>query len=106
MKRRDFFKTVTGFVAGVCAFFVPKSKKSIADEEYFWIETKTVQPSSSSLSNTISGEIPWKSLGCVDCYRECHHFDKCKTILVKRVARMAHPLYFTDKNGSVSLLID
>ena len=28
MKRRDFFKAVTGFVVGVCAAFVPKAKSN------------------------------------------------------------------------------
>jgi len=68
MKRRDFFKVITEFVVGVWALFVPRAK---GEDEYFWIETKT---------------LPWERLGCKDCFKECRHWDECMDLLGKRVA--------------------
>ena len=127
MNRRNFFKAVTGFVTGIFTISVEGKKRSgtrycgetstSIDPNSEWAKQKPLtlaqlkkcadeidSCNTSNSINTISTETP-KSLGCVDCYRECRHWDKCKAILEKQVFLMAHPACTIDKDGFVHLLI-
>lgn len=72
MKRRDFFKIVTGFVAGIFA--------TSAKSKYSCSASMSGHPSAES-----SVGPNWNALGCKDCFRECGQFDDCKADIKKRV---------------------
>lgn len=75
MNRRNFFKVVTGFVAGIFA----SSAKSKAIY-------KSGPPGPTIIPEECL-EPPWGKLGCKDCYsyKGCSHFNECLDILKKQI---------------------
>jgi hypothetical protein len=81
MNRRNFFKTVTGFIAGVCAACVPKAKAKLRDfdahlvlgddfDEVDLLETKT-HPSCYG---------HFRSYGVLDCSVDCEFTEECSQL--------------------------
>ena len=78
MKRRDFFKAVTGFVAGIFASSVEGKKKTKLRD----FDAHLVLGDDFDEYDLTIGE----RLGCKDCFVGCEHFDECLAELKKRVA--------------------
>lgn len=81
MNRRNFFKTVAGFIAGVCAACVPKTKAKLRDYDAHLV----LGDDFDEVDLFDSEEAPWDKLGCKDCFRECGQWDICMATLRKRV---------------------
>ena len=111
MNRRNFFKTVTGFVAGVfvapkakakdklmcggqngtlcprCKFnmdkilAVPKAKENLRDFDAHLV----LGDDFDEVDLMVTKENPWDKLGCKDCFRGCGQWDICMATLRKRV---------------------
>ena len=77
MKRRDFFKAVTGFVAGVFAAFVPKAKSEVIGEsnlnEVFTPShyMPCIDKDGKLTDNWLSRKITFPNTGR-DCYSDGH----------------------------------
>lgn len=86
MKRRDFFKATAGFVAGICAACVPKTKADIiifpAEEKAREFSQKRIEP-----------EVTTEELDDMMAMWMAEQ-------RVRAAERMAYPAYVIHKDGS------
>ncbi len=95
MNRRNFLKTVTGFVAGV---FISTAKSS---EKYDWkfvvapyngkgnSDGIEIYGTKEEIKEWDYSETAWNNLGCKNCFRGCGQWDDCMATLRKRQAQKA-----------------
>ena len=77
MNRRNFFKLVTGFVAGIFATSVEGKKKTKLRD----FDAHLVLGDDFDEYDLTIGE----KLGCKDCFEECSRFDDCLAELKHRM---------------------
>lgn len=102
MNRRSFFKTITGFAAGVVAAFAPsKAKAKMTLREW---HKSTPMRFVIQDERDLFEEAPWDKLGCKSCFKDCGQWDDCKATLRRRKALVRGECGFYGKHSGSKFL--
>ena len=110
MNRRNFFKVVTGFVAGAVATVMPKAKskeKLICGGQNGTLcprckfNVKAHPTKGDWIDVRDFGATIGERLGCKDCSNDCIYFDDCLIELKLRERIWSHPAFIIHEDGSI-----